>query len=169
MEALILTRCQAMTIRGVARLLAVSDMRIWRTLDDYLEGARAEEDFSTLTALGLDETAARRGHPYISLFHDLKAGRLRFACEGRKAEGVAQFADDLEAHGGCAENIGEVCIDLSASDRSGFAEPLPWAAVTFDLIINEAQPVSRAGRAWAECALRRSPDAESSVRAGSDG
>ncbi len=34
-----------------------------------------------------------------SLFHDLDAVRLLFACEGRKAEVVAQFADDLEAHG----------------------------------------------------------------------
>jgi len=161
MEALILTLCQAMTIRGVARLLAVSDMRIWRTLDYYLEGARAEEDFSTLTALGLDETAARRGHPYISLFHDLKAERLLFACEGRKAEVVAQFADDLEAHGGCAENIGEVCIDLSASYRPGFAEPLPWAAVTFDelhviALLNQAVDEVRRQEARSTPGLKRS-------------
>lgn len=161
MEALILTLCQAMTIRGVARLLAVSDMRIWRTLDYYVEGARAEEDFSTLTALGLDETAARRGHHYISLFHDLKAGRLLFACEGRKAEVVAQFADDLEAHGGCAENIREVCIDLSASYRSGFAEHLPWAAVTFDefhviQLLNQAVDEVRRQEARSTPGLKRS-------------
>ncbi len=80
----------------------------------------------------MDETAARRGHAYISLFHDLDAGRLLFACEGRKAEVVAQFADDLEAHGGCAENVRAVCIDMSASYQAGIAEHLPWAEVTFD-------------------------------------
>ena len=132
MEALIVTLCQAMTVRQVAQLLAVSDMRIWRTLDYYVDRARAQEDFSTVTAVGLDETAARRGHAYISLFHDLDAGRLLFGCEGRKAEVVAQFADDLQAHGGCAENVRAVCIDMSASYQSGIAEHLPWAEVTFD-------------------------------------
>ena len=43
------------------------------------------EDFSDVTAVGIDDTAARRGHNYITLFHDLKAGRLLFACEGRDA------------------------------------------------------------------------------------
>jgi len=132
MEALIVTLCQAMTVRAVAQLLAVSDRRIWRTLDHYVEQARAEEDFSTVTAVCLDETAARRGHDDISLFHDLEAGRLLFATEGRKAQVVAEFAEDLTAHGGDAENVRAVCIDRSASDQAGVAEHLPGAAVSFD-------------------------------------
>ena len=132
MEALIVTLCQAMTVRQVAQLLGVGDMRLWRTLDYYVDGARAQEDFSAVTSIGLDETAARRGHHYISLFHDLDAPRLLFACEGRKADVVAEFADDLEAHGGCAENIRNLCIDMSTSYRAGDDAHLPWAAVTFD-------------------------------------
>lgn len=131
-EALLVTLCQAMPVRQVAQLLAVSDMRVWRTLDHYVDQARAQEDFSGVSCIGLDETAARRGHDYISLFHDLDAGRLLFACEGRKAEVVAAFADDLEAHGGCAENIQAVCIDMSSSYRAGVDTHLPWAEVTFD-------------------------------------
>ena len=107
-------------------------MRVWRTLDHYVDAARAQEDFSAVAAVGLDETAARRGHHYISLFHDLEAARLLFACEGRKATVVDEFAEDLEAHGGCAENVRNVCIDMSASYRAGIAETLPWADVTFD-------------------------------------
>jgi transposase len=132
MEALIVALCRAMTVRQVAQLLGVSDMRLWRVLDHDVEEARAQEDFSGVTAVGLDETAARRGHQYISLFHDLEEPRLLFATEGRKAEVVAQFADDLEAHGGCAENVRDVCIDMSASYRSGVEEQLPWANITFD-------------------------------------
>jgi len=132
MEALVVALCQAMPVRQVAQLLAVSDMRVWRTLDHYVEQARAQEDFATVSSIGLDETAARRGHDYISLFHDLEAGRLLFACDGRKAEVVAAFADDLEAHGGCAENIQAVCIDMSSSYRAGVDTHLPWAEVTFD-------------------------------------
>jgi transposase len=132
MEALLVTLCKAMPVRRVAQLLGVSDMRIWRTLDHYVDRARALEDFSGTTSIGIDETAARRGHNYISLFHDLGAPRLLFACEGRKAEVVAHFADDLEAHGACAENVRDACIDMSASYRAGLDEHLPWAAVTFD-------------------------------------
>jgi transposase len=132
MEALVVTLCKAMTIHQVAQLLNVSDMRIWRTLDYYVAQARAREDFSAVQAVGLDETAARRGHNYISLFHDLDAGRVLYACEGRKAEVVAQFADDLEAHGGCAENIRDLCIDMSVSYTAGVREHLPWAEITFD-------------------------------------
>ena len=131
-EALVVTLAKSMTVREVARLLGVSDMRVWRTLDHYVEAARACEDFSGVTTVGLDETAARRGHDYISLFHDLEAARLLFATAGRSAEVVARCADDLEAHGGCAENVQAVCIDMSASYRAGIDTHLPWATVTFD-------------------------------------
>jgi transposase len=132
MQALLVTWCKAMTVRQGAQLLGVSDMRIWRTLDHYVEQARAQEDFSAVTSVGLEETAARCGHDYISLFHDLNVGRLLFACEGRKAEVVAQFADDLQAQGACADNIRNVCIDLSASYSAGVRKHLPLAAITFD-------------------------------------
>ena len=132
MEALLVSLCQAMAVRQVAQLLAVSDMRVWRTLDHYVDQARAQEDFSMVSSIGLDETAARRGHDYISLFHDLDAGRLLFGCEGRKGEVVDTFAEDLEAHTGCAENIKAICVDMSASYRTGIETHLPWAEITFD-------------------------------------
>jgi transposase len=132
MEALIVALCRAMTGRQVAQRLGVSDMRLWRVLDFYVERARAQEDLSKVKSVGLDETAARRGHHSISLFHDLEAPRLLFATAGRKAEVVEQFAEDLEAPGGCAENIRDICIDMSASYRSGVEEQLPWAKITFD-------------------------------------
>lgn len=161
MEALVVTLCQAMPVRQVAQLLAVSDQRLWRTLDHYVDQARAQEDFSGVRTIGLDETAARRGHDYISLFHDLDAGRLLFACEGRKAEVVAAFADDLEEHGGCAENIEALCIDMSTSYRAGVETHLPWAEVTFDefhviALVNKAVDEVRRQEVKANPHLKRS-------------
>jgi transposase len=161
MEALLVTLCQAMPVRQVAQLLAVSDMRVWRTLDHYVDQARAQEDFSAVSCIGLDETAARRGHDYISLFHDLDAGRLLFACEGRKAEVVDAFAEDLEAHGGCAENIQAVCVDMSASYRAGVETHLPWAEITFDefhviQLVNQAVDTVRRQEVKSNAALKRS-------------
>jgi len=132
MEALLVTLCQAMAVSQVAQLPGVSDGRVWRTLDHYVDQAHTQEDFSTITSVGLDETASRRGHNYMSLFHDLDAPRGLYACEGRKAQVVAQFADALEAPGACAENIGAVCMDMSASYQAGMCEHRPWVAITFD-------------------------------------
>jgi transposase len=160
MEALIVTLAGAMTVRQVAQLLGVSDGRVWRTLDHYVDAARAQEDFSAVASVGLDETAARRGHHYISLFHDLEAPRLLFACEGRKTTVVDEFAEDLEAPGGCAENIRNVCIDMSASYRAGIAETLPWADVTFDAfhviqLVNQAVDEVRRQEAKSTPELKR--------------
>lgn len=161
MEALIVTLCRAMPVAGVARLLRVSDMRVWRVLEPYVDAARAQEDFSSLKDIGLDETAARRGHHYISLFHDMEAERLVFATEGRKAEVVDQFAEDLEAHGGCAENIRSVCIDMSAAYQAGVAEHLPWADITFDAfhviqLVNKAVDEVRRAEVKTQPGLKRS-------------
>ena len=57
---------------------------------------------------------------------------MLFATEGRDADTVAAFADDLTAHGGDPEAIDEVCIDMSPAFIKGIAESLPDAAITFD-------------------------------------
>jgi len=38
------------------KLPGVSDGHVWRTLDHYVDQAHAQEDFSTVTSAGLDET-----------------------------------------------------------------------------------------------------------------
>ena len=94
-------------------------------------------------AVAIDETAARRGHDYISLFVDIEQARVLFATEGRDASTVAAFAQDLTAHRGVPEAVSEVCIDMSPAFIKGVADNLPEAAITFDKfhavkIINEA-------------------------------
>jgi transposase len=85
-----------------------------------------------VSAVGLDETAARCGQHYISLFHDLQGKRLLFACEGRDQSTVAAFAADLSAHGGDPQAIAQVCIDMSGAYLAGVAKHLPKATVSFD-------------------------------------
>ena len=97
----------------------------------------------SVTRVAIDETAARRGHDYISLFVDIDQARVLFATEGRDAGTVAAFAEDLTAHRGAPEAIEEVCIDMSPAFVKGVADNLPEAAVTFDKfhavkIINQA-------------------------------
>ena len=106
--------------------------RLWRVVHHYVAQGRARIDASDVTQIAVDETAARRGHDYITLFVDIDQARVLFATEGRDANTVAAFADDLTAHGGDPEAIDEVCIDMSPAFIKGVAESLPAAAITFD-------------------------------------
>jgi transposase len=131
-EALLMTMLSAMPVKTVARMVGEHDTRLWRVLHHYVEQARARADASDVTRVAIDETAARRGHDYISLFVDIDQARVLFATEGRDAGTVAAFADDLAAHAGDPEAIEEVCIDMSPAFIKGVADSLPQAAVTFD-------------------------------------
>jgi transposase len=142
-EALLMTMLSAMPVNTVARMVGEHDTRLWRVLHHYVEQARARADASQVTRVAIDETAARRGHDYISLFVDIEQARVLFATDGRDAGTVAAFADDLAAHGGDPEAVEEVCIDMSPAFIKGVAESLPKAAVTFDKfhavkIVNDA-------------------------------
>jgi transposase len=131
-EALLMTMLSAMPVNTVARMVGEHDTRLWRMLHHYVEQARARADASDVTRVAIDETAARRGHDYISLFVDMEQARVLFATDGRDAGTVAAFAEDLAAHGGDPEAVSEVCIDMSPAFIKGVAESLPKAAVTFD-------------------------------------
>jgi transposase len=153
-EALLMTMLSAMPVNTVARMVGEHDTRLWRVLHHYVEQARVRADASQVTRVAIDETAARRGHDYITLFVDIEQARVLFATDGRDAGTVAGFAADLTAHGGDPEAVEEVCIDMSPAFIKGVAESLPKAAVTFDKfhavkIVNDAvDQVRRAEQKW---------------------
>lgn len=160
MEALLVVLAKQMPVRAVGQLLGLHDGQIWRVLDHYVEAARQQENFSGVQSVGLDETASRRGHNYISLFHDLDQKRLLFACEGRDKAVVGAFVKDLEAHGGQAEKIDSVCIDMSKSYVAGVGEHLSHAEITFDpfhvmAIVNKAVDLVRRQEAKTEPVLKK--------------
>jgi transposase len=131
-EALAMTMMSAMPVAAVGRLMGEHDTRLWRVLHHYVEEARARADYAGVTKVAFDETAARRGHDYVSLFVDLAGPRVMFVTEGKDAATVKAFADDLARHGGAAENVSEVCIDMSPAFIKGTEEHLPKADITFD-------------------------------------
>lgn len=132
MEGLIIELARAMPVRSIALLLRVSPNRIWRVINHYVDDAVARSDCSTVTAVGVDETSARKRHDYISCFFDLDARRLVFATEGREHQVVAAFARFVGEHGGDAKAVREVSCDMSPAFVKGVRESLPSAAITFD-------------------------------------
>jgi transposase len=131
-EALVMTMCRDMPVNVIASLFAVTDKRLWRVLEAYVEMARATEDHSEVRRVGFDETSAKRGHDYVTLFFDLDKKKLLFGTEGKDNETVKAFVADLKAHGGDPEQITDAAIDMSNAFIKGVKEQLPNADTTFD-------------------------------------
>lgn len=142
-EALLLELCRNMPVRQVARMTGVSDDKLWRMLDLYVEAARFDEDCSWLSTVGMDETSVAKGHDYITLFVDMEQRKTLHIAEGKGSETVKDFADYLTEHNGKPEQIEAVSCDMSPAFIKGVSDNLPNAEITFDKfhilkIINEA-------------------------------
>ncbi|NHZ67205.1 helix-turn-helix domain-containing protein, partial [Massilia genomosp. 1] len=118
-EAFALSLCQSMPVAHAAALLRVNSKQLWRRIEHYVDKARAQEEMTDVTVVGIDELSIRRGHEYVTLVHDLEAKRLLFMTEGRKHGTVTEFKADLLAHGGDPNEIKHVCMDMSAAYTKG--------------------------------------------------
>jgi transposase len=160
-EALAMTLMTAMPVAAAARLMGEHDTRMWRVLHHWVEEARERADYASVRRVAIDETAARRGHDYVSLFVDIDERRVLFVTEGRGADTVEAFADDLEAHNGDASHVKQVCIDMSAAFIKGVTENLTEAEITFDKfhavkLVNDAVDKVRRAEAKGRPELKRS-------------
>ena len=142
-EALILELVKVMPVHNVCQLLNVYDNKLWKMIKAYTNKARAEEDYSGVTVVGLDETSVRKNHVYVSLFVDIEEKRTIFVTEGKDHTVIQAFVSDLVAHGGQPDNIEQVSCDMSPAFIKGVEANLSNASVVFDRfhvskVINEA-------------------------------
>ena len=75
--------------------------------------------------------------------------------EGRKAEAFTAFAEALRAHGGAAERIEFISMDISPTYRAGAKESFPLARIVFDrfhLMQMAGQAIGEVRRAGADLA-----------------
>jgi transposase len=131
-EAIVLTLAKAMPIANAAKLLGEHDTRLWRIVGHYVWQAVEAMDLSEVRRIAADETSARRGHDYISLFIDMARRKVVYVAEGKDAATVKEFADFLEAHGGQREAVSDASIDMGAAFEAGIKENFPNAEITFD-------------------------------------
>ena len=143
MDSLILLFAQNMPVNAVAEIIDEHDTRIWRVLSYYIPESRAKEDHSEVKVVGVDETSCAKFHKYVSLFVDLEDNKVLYVCEGKDADVIRSFKEDLENHNGAVENIEMFCSDMSPAFISGITEQFPKSSLTFDKfhvmkIMNEA-------------------------------
>lgn len=142
-EALMMSLAQEMPVNAIAQMVQEHDTLIWRVIHHYVRRALKKENRSEVKTIGVDETASRRGHKYISLFFDLEKKALIFATPGKDSSTVEAFAGDLQAHSGDPKKITAVSCDMSPAFIKGVHEHLPNAKITFDRfhltkIVNDA-------------------------------
>jgi len=131
-EALIMVLVREMPVNAIARLVGEHDTRIWRVVNHHADEARAKLDFSGVTTICLDEKSYGRGHNYVTFFMDLDLRRVMFGTEGKDGSTVAAFVKDLKAHKGSAEQIRDVCCDMSPAFQAGIRAHLPKTEITLD-------------------------------------
>lgn len=111
-ECLAMTMVREMPVNAVARIIGEDDNKLWRMLRHYVEETRSSEDYSSVSAIGVDETSAKKGHDYVTLVVDLEAKRTIFV--------------------GSPEHITDAAIDMSPAFIRGIEDTFPNAAITFD-------------------------------------
>ena len=133
-EQTLLTLVREMPVNACADFVGVNDKRIWRVIKHYVTQALLQMDLTALKAIGLDETASKRGHNYVTVFIDMERRErpVVFATPGKGKDTVKKFKAFLETHGGKADNVLEVVCDMSKAFLAGTHEELPNASVTVD-------------------------------------
>ena len=131
-EGMAMALAMHMPVAVAARFLGIEDKRLWRVIFHYVDAAVARMDLSGVKRVAIDETAAKRGHDYITLVVDMNDRRVVFVADGRSADTVRQFADHLEERGGDASRIKQASIDMSPAFIAGVTENLTEAEITFD-------------------------------------
>lgn len=131
-ESLVMEFAQVMPIKAIADMLGEHDTRIWRIVHHHVDRAVDTQDLSGLEAVGVDETARRKGHKYITAFVDLETCKAVFVVEGKGKETIKAFCEFLRLHGGSPEKIKDFSSDMSPAFISGIREYFPEARITFD-------------------------------------
>ena len=133
-----------MPISKIAELVNEHDTRLWRIINHYTSMAYVKKDFSNIVRVGCDETSSRKGHNYVTVFADMKTRDVIYVTQGKNAQTIERFAEELKHHNGSADNVTEVAIDMSKAFINGVNNHLPKASITFDKFhvikaLNEAQ------------------------------
>jgi len=143
MEGLILLLTTSMTYLETGTLIGETDKRVFRVVDYYVNKAHAALDCSSVTSIGIDETASRKGHNYLTVVADLESGSVIYATGGRSNFAIDDFRKFLESHGGNPANIANVSCDMSPAFIKGIEANFPDADIVFDkfhimMMVNKA-------------------------------
>ncbi len=120
-------RCDQTTVCKLMRIA-------WRTVGAIAQRVstrlRPADPLAGLTHIGIDELSYRKNHQYVTVVVDHVLGRVVWASEGRNAETLGKFFDELgQAR---TAKLKVVTIDMAQSYISAVRERAPKAEIIFD-------------------------------------
>lgn len=130
-EGWVVELAKHMPIATLAGMVGEHDTRLWRFIKHYVDEARSREDYSDVSAIGIDETS-KKGHNYITVTVDLTERRVIHATEGKDSSTVDKFVEDFKEHDGHPEAIGVVTCDMSLGFKKGIEKNFPNGHTVID-------------------------------------
>ena len=156
-EAMALVLMREMPVKQAAEYVREHDTRLWRILIRHVKVSYAGLDFSDVSHLGVDETAAHKRHKYLTIFADLLKRRVLFSVPNKDSGTFEAFVEELEKHKGQREKIACVSLDMSKAYQKGVRQYCPNAEMVFDkfhVIAMANEAVNRVRRAEVRRGLR---------------
>ena len=125
------------------------DNRLWRFMKHYAAEARSCEDYSDVTAIGIDETS-RKGYKYVKVVVDMNQRKIIFVTNGKDATTIDRFAEDFKAHKGDSDAIKIVNCDMSLDFKKGINEHFVNSSTVIDNfhVIKQANEAVDEVRRW---------------------
>ena len=122
-----------MPVVAAARIIEITDKRLWRIVDHYVDKAMSQQDLSSLVGFGMDETSLR-GHDYVTIFVDLDRSTrpVIFATPGNNKACLKAFKAHLEQYGGDSKKVTEAVSDMSSAFVPAIKEEFKKARLTVD-------------------------------------
>ena len=120
-EGWVVELAKHLPVATIANMVDEYDTRLWRFIKHYVDEARSREDYSDVTAIGIDETS-KKGHKYVTVVVDLNQRKVIYVTNGKDAATVDRFAEDFKAHKGDADSVKIVTCDMSLGFKKGIKE-----------------------------------------------
>ena len=120
---------QMSTIKDVAQHIGISwgVVKIIHTV--VLRKKYRHIDISEIEYIGIDEFSLKKGHEYMTIFINLKTGRIVHAVKGRDGKAIQAFLRRLKRK---ARKLKAIAMDMSAAYISAVKEILPDIDIVFD-------------------------------------
>ncbi len=115
---------------SVQKLMRITWESVGRCIERVVRRLRPGEPLANLTAIGVDELSYRKHHHYVTLVTDHVERRIVWGKEGRSAETLAAFFEELGEEG--RQKIRFVSMDLSAAYKKAVDDNVPHAEKVFD-------------------------------------
>ena len=115
---------------AVTQVFGVAWRTVGRILERVVRRKRPGAPLDGLEFIGVDELSYRKHHHYLTLVTDHAGKRIVWGREGKSAETLAAFFDELGEER--CKIIRAVTMDMSQAYIKVVRERLPWSQIIFD-------------------------------------